>query len=319
MRRVNQLGEATRFSDQEIWEAVQSRSEQTAKDSDEENLKGPEWAVLSDPDTAPTGADFVVTKGKVPDGFAESFLPTILVERIREVNALIGFTRLEAPEDLLQAETNLTYAPLSRERPKWVPTTEVRGEGIFLRLNPTRVSEWETNPDVIKHLASLQTANRSWRIARQLDPDRGYLGHRHVLLHSFSHLLMRELALECGYSAASVRERIYASSREDGVDMAGVLIYTAAPDSEGTLGGLVRLGEPQTLGRIVARALGHARSCASDPLCAEHDPIPDRTLHAAACHACSFAPETACECGNRFLDRATVVPTFGVSEAAFFP
>ena len=129
---------------------------------------------------------------------------------------------------------------------------------------------------------------------------------------------MRELALECGYSATSIRERIYASLPGAGVDMAGVLIYTAAPDSEGTLGGLVRLGEPKMLGRLIAQALEHADLCAADPLCAEHDPIPDRSLHAAACHACTFAPETGCEQGNRFLDRAAVIPTMTTAAAAFF-
>jgi hypothetical protein len=128
---------------------------------------------------------------------------------------------------------------------------------------------------------------------------------------------MRELALECGYSASSIRERIYASAPDKG-GMAGVLIYTAAPDSEGTLGGLVRLGEPKMLGRLVRQALEHASLCAADPLCAEHDPVPDRSLHAAACHACTFAPETGCEHGNRFLDRATAVATLTTPGISFF-
>lgn len=100
--------------------------------------------------------------------------------------------------------------------------------------------------------------------------------------------------------------------------MGGVLIYTAAPDSEGTLGGLVRLGAPATLGRLIKQALAHASLCASDPLCSEHDPVPDRSLHGAACHACTFAPETSCEFGNRFLDRATAVETLVHSDVAFF-
>lgn len=318
LRSQNRLGEAFKYSDDEIWAAIESRRELSAEDSDEQDIKGPEWAVLSDPEAAPSSVDFVVSKTEAPSGFEQSLLPTILVEKIREVNALIGFTRLEAPEDLLHGEEDLTYAPLSRQKPEWTPATEVRGEGLLVRFDLERVSAWEKRPEIQTHLEALEEANRVWRIARKLDPDRGYPGHRHVLLHSFSHLLMRELALECGYSAASIRERIYASEPGDEPEMAGVLIYTAAPDSEGTLGGLVRLGEPETLGRIIGQALDHAELCASDPLCAEHEPVPDRTLHAAACHACSFAPETACEFGNRFLDRATVVPTFRVSNVAFF-
>ena len=101
--------------------------------------------------------------------------------------------------------------------------------------------------------------------------------------------------------------------------MAGILIYTAAADSDGTLGGLVRLGEPETLGRILRSALKRAAICSSDPICSQHDPIEDASLHGAACHACAFASETSCESGNRYLDRAFVVPTFEGGGAAFFP
>ena len=96
-----------------------------------------------------------------------------------------------------------------------------------------------------------------------------------MLLHSFAHALIRELALECGYTASSIRERIYAATGADGEPMAGVLLYTAAPDSEGTLGGLVALGEPEQLGPLLRQALERAQLCSSDPLCAEHDPRAD--------------------------------------------
>jgi hypothetical protein len=134
---------------------------------------------------------------------------------------------------------------------------------------------------------------------------------RYVLLHSIAHLLINELALECGYGAASLRERIYSSSGEDGSDpMAGFLIYTAAADSEGTLGGLVSMAKPDTFGRVLERAIGRAQLCSSDPLCAEHVPTPeDRTLHGAACHSCLFLPETSCERNNRLLDRAALAET----------
>jgi hypothetical protein len=101
--------------------------------------------------------------------------------------------------------------------------------------------------------------------------------------------------------------------------MAGVLIYTAAPDSEGTLGGLVSLGETDTLGRHLDQALEAMRLCASDPLCAEHHPYRDgTTLHGAACHACMFLPETSCERGNKYLDRSVLVKTLDKEDLAFF-
>ena len=106
------------------------------------------------------------------------------------------------------------------------------------------------------------------------------------------------------------------------VESTGVLIYTAAPDSEGTLGGLVSLGKPETLERHLDQALDNVRLCASDPLCAEHHPYRDGiTLHAASCHACLFAPETSCERGNKYLDRAVLVSTVETgeqSDLAFF-
>lgn len=130
----------------------------------------------------------------------------------------------------------------------------------------------------------------------------------------------RQVALECGYTVASIRERIYAlpPTDEDG-PMAGVLLYTAAADSEGTLGGLVSLGEPHILGRHIAAALDAMRLCASDPLCAEHTPLTEpQTLHGAACHACLFAPETSCERGNKYLDRSLLIPTIDQEALSFF-
>jgi len=151
----------------------------------------------------------------------------------------------------------------------------------------------------------------SWRARRGIpEPDAGFPGLRFVFLHSLSHALMRRLALDSGYSQASIRERIYSSDPDDEYGpMAGLLLYTAAQDSEGTLGGLVALGGPESLGLHLEAALDEVALCASDPLCAEHGPGADgAALHAAACHACLFAPETSCERGNRYLDRGALTP-----------
>jgi hypothetical protein len=142
---------------------------------------------------------------------------------------------------------------------------------------------------------------------------------RYVLLHSFSHAFMRQIALEAGYSAASLKERIYArSSYVPGGPMAGLLVYTAAPDSEGTLGGLIGLGEDEdTIFQLVTESLRSMTLCAGDPLCSErHVDADGRTVHAAACHACLFAPETSCERGNRYLDRSVLVPTIDTEREA---
>jgi hypothetical protein len=152
-----------------------------------------------------------------------------------------------------------------------------------------------------------RTNRYSDRLRTDFDPLHGWPGPRYIALHTLSHLLIRAISLECGYSSASLSERIYS-----GQDQGGILIYTAVPDAEGTLGGLVSLAESEPLTRIIQRALHDAQRCSSDPLCAERLPeAPADFLHGAACHACLFVSETTCERGNRFLDRRFIVPIDG--------
>nr|MDQ2888438.1 DUF1998 domain-containing protein [Chloroflexota bacterium] len=203
---------------------------------------------------------------------------------------------------------------------RWVPAAEVRGEGIFIQFREEAMQAWLQRRAVERYGVVFREAHVRWRTSRHIPmPEANYPGTRYVLLHTFAHALMRQLTLECGYAAASIRERIYALPPEsEGGPMAGILLYTAASDSEGTLGGLVSLGEPHLLGFHIAGALEEMQLCASDPLCAEHDSREDRSLHQAACHACLFAPETSCERGNKYLDRAVLVPTVERDELAFF-
>ncbi len=198
---------------------------------------------------------------------------------------------------------------------------ETRGEGVFLQFKESAIQAWLSRPAVKAQAEVYAESYAANLAARKLDPERQpTLGMRYLLLHSFSHALMRQVTLECGYTAASLSERIYAVDEGDeGEPQAGLLIYTAAPDSEGTLGGLVSLGEAKMLEPLVAQALESMRLCASDPLCAEHEPGGDSAqLHGAACHACLLAPETSCERGNRFLDRAVLVETISQDRLGFF-
>jgi hypothetical protein len=129
-------------------------------------------------------------------------------------------------------ELGAKLAPLRRGPAEWVPAAEVRGEGLFLRLSETKVSEWMTTVDQLQ--AQFFGAHRRWRAQRGLEQSLGFPGLRYILLHSLSHALIRQFAVECGYAAASLRERIYSSVAGDEESMAGILIYTAAPDSEGS-------------------------------------------------------------------------------------
>ena len=189
---------------------------------------------------------------------------------------------------------------------RWVPAVERRGEGIFLQLDETVVADWCARVDGHPHLVALRDAYGRWRANRDLAPDPGFVVGRYLLVHTLSHLLLRQVALECGYSPASIRERLYVGTQEH--PTAGLLLSTAASDSEGTLGGLVALADARYLGRLLDGALRGAETCSSDPLCAERLPAPPSDhLSAAACHACLFASETSCESGNRWLHRGVLV------------
>jgi len=317
-----QLRDLSEYTPVEIWQAVQSKKSDVPEESGEPtDLKTPEWKVFIDPESAEKGRDFQLKVAAPPKRYAKYFEKIVLAERLREVRALVGFTRIESPSDY----DNPAAFPanqrvrLSRTQPFWVPASEIRGEGFFFQFKEDVIQKWVKKAKFLDDV--FMEAHQRWRIARKLEPPQEfYPGVRYVLLHSFAHALIRQLSVECGYTTASLRERIYSRNPgEDQPEMAGVLIYTAAPDSEGTLGGLVSLGKPETLERHLDQALDNMRLCASDPLCAEHHPYRDGiTLHAASCHACTFAPETSCERGNKYLDRAVLVHTVERSDLAFF-
>lgn len=328
MRSVGQLQDFLGFSKEDIWQEIENyRQKGIAGESSEEpaDLKLPEWKVLTAADASQNSLNFTLRETDPPKNFEKYFAKTVIVERMREVRALVGFTRLEASEsfeDLID-ESDIEQVKLSRGKLSWTLATEVRGEGIFLEFSEQTIDEWTKRFQ--KNLARLHAegakVHKDWREARRYkEPEANYKGVRFLLIHSFAHALMRQLALESGYAAASLSERIYCQSADEENDaMAGVLIYTSTSDSEGTLGGLSSLGEPDALGRHIAQTLEEMEMCSSDPLCAEHEATEDETsLHWAACHACLFSPETSCESGNRYLDRSILVPTLRQTERAFF-
>ena len=309
------------FGEDQIWAAVEKKKSGAAEEEEGfVDLREPEWKVFSNPDPNLNSRDFRLRVVDPPRQYRKFLTKVVLAERLREVCSLIGFTRIESPSDYsdIGEFPNDQRVPLSRKAPAWVPTSDVRGEGVFIQFSEKAIQAWAKK---VKDLdGEFFEAHRRWRTARRLEPTEGYPTMRYVLLHSLSHALIRQFSVECGYTTASIRERVY--SRPPGGDqepMAGILLYTAAPDSEGTLGGLVSLGGPLTLGRHLDQALETMKLCASDPLCAEHHPHRDSlTLHGAACHACLFLPETSCERGNKYLDRSVLVSTVERANLAFF-
>lgn len=315
LKKSAQLPGIENFTGDQVWSAIETHRAGGVGDQ-ELDLKGPEWDVLTSPTPPADYPHFMSKKVAVPAGFDRHVSRVLLLERLREVNALVGFTRVESPSEG-SSDRRAPRAPIARAVPTWVPATQVHGEGIFLQFSEEALQRWSASSGVRALEERLRRGHRGWRMKRQLPPNDGFPGMRLVLLHTIAHLLIRELALECGYNAASIRERVYADT-EDGRSQAGILLYTAAADSDGTLGGLVDLGRPENLGRLLRQSIDRSKICASDPLCSEHDPTKDQSLHGASCHACSFVSETSCELGNRYLDRALVVPTLEITSAAFF-
>lgn len=270
------------------------------------DLKDGEWAAFLkklDQGRDRNEEDFVVDGWKVGEQDAPSPSLTHLlngigqVKRVREVRALLGFRRHNAQADRISAD----LGPDQRRRPVY-PAIELFGEGVFLRFDEGAVSDWERLPEVQARASILINRRLESDWAQNLDiPE-----PRFVALHTIAHLLIRRLAFASGYSSAALQERIYANSdRPDRT--AGILIYTAAGDSQGTLGGLVRLGEPKRLLSLLIAALDDADVCSNDPVCIESDRQGSSHLNLSACHGCALVSETSCETGNRLLDRQLVL------------
>lgn len=254
----------------------------------------------------------------VPQDLTDWFANVNLVERLRETRVFYGFDRLEPNAQPLVGMPDSAMKQLFRNAPKhrqdqWLPAIEVFGEGIYIELNEQKISQWQIqNKDWLANRLNDGFITRLSGVFLTLPPivpaDIKW-ATKYLLVHSLAHILINQLVFECGYSTASLRERLYISSDAQ-APMAGILIYTAAGDSEGTLGGLVRLGQPDRLGLIVRRALSRASWCSADPVCSENlGGQGSRLVNLAACHACTLLPETSCETINHGLDRAMVVGT----------
>jgi hypothetical protein len=248
----------------------------------------------------------------------------LAVERLRKVNALVGFTRIDALDRVGDVPRRLV--PLTRSpRPPWTVATEDRGEGIFLELNEEQVASWEErvlSSDLWQAHRNAHRRNfyrRFSETAELVDPDSRLKPPRYWLIHTLAHVLIRQMAMTCGYSAASLSERLYAwPEADERPPAAGLMIVTTASDSDGTLGGLVQLSESSRLEHVVTTALDRAMRCSSDPVCAKRTPQdPEDFLHGAACHCCVMASETSCERANRFLDRRFLIDLPG-SDLGFF-
>ena len=266
-----------------------------------------------------------VIPSQVPAGLKPWLSRINLVERLRETRVFCGFERLRRSSDPLNNESISSSAMnqlfLNPPEPpfQWLPAIKNYGEGIFVELNEDSIRQWladkeqwlterldqafvERMANEMNLLPPLQCSNWTTQWAA-----------RYLLVHTLAHIMINQMVFECGYSSAALKERIFVSSDLES-PMAAFLIYTAAGDSEGSLGGLVRLGRPELFEPMLLRAISRASWCSADPVCSEDlGGIGSRRVNKAACHACVLLPETACETVNNGLDRAMVI---GIPDAA---
>ncbi len=236
-----------------------------------------------------------------------------LVKKLRETRVLVGFSRLLPVEDsesqhLLPISDNINL--------NWLPASVVYGEGIFFEFNGAMICDWLENEEVRERVISMKRSYNQSRIERGMGEVE--FATKYILLHSFAHALIGQLSVDCGYGSAALRERIYCEPNDSAEPMQGVLIYTASGDSEGTLGGLVRQGEPENMISAFERALHRAQWCSSDPVCIESVGQGSDNANLAACHGCLLLPETSCETGNRLLDRGMLLGTPQDPSIGFF-
>jgi len=249
----------------------------------------------------------------------EEISSVTLVKRLREVRALIGFTRINPPNNYMMgmasSDGNSRVIDIKSKKDKWYPAYEVRGEGIFIELNSKMINDWVEKNNYIK----AQVKILEYRYNEDKDEEnKRSITPKFILLHTLAHILIRELSFECGYSATSLKERIYCDLPGESDTMSGILIYTADGDSEGSLGGLVKQGEPSILPKIFINAIKRARWCSYDPVCINSGGQGRKSQNLAACHSCVLLPETSCEEFNVLLDRSCIVGKLDNKEIGFF-
>ena len=316
--RARQLAQHTGVDAQALLEAAQRRMDGTPEAG---GAVGEEEYRRSEYDAFAAGrgnenSDLLV---EVVDG--SEYGPTVsafirrvcLVRKLRETRALAGFTRILPAE----GESDGRLQPLSLRPTKWLPSVVVRGEGIFIEIDHSRLRDWiDRAPLTAARAHELEEAYNRRRFERGQEPR--VVSQKFLLIHTLAHLMIKQLSFDCGYGSASLRERLYCEATEDAEPMQGLLVYTASGDSEGTLGGLVRQGEPGRLEPVIAEAIRSASWCSSDPVCIESRGQGTENANLAACHGCALISETSCEEGNRLLDRAMVVGTIDDRNIGFF-
>lgn len=244
----------------------------------------------------------------------ENFESVVLIEKLKETRVFTGFSRI-IPD---KSDRNAKMNQLSKEMVKWLPAYEVYGEGIFLKFKDDKIDEWQKKNE--SHYKNLIERYHSAMQNRKSDYERKDLNGSFIMMHTFAHLLIKRLCFNCGYGSSSLRERIYFDSISKN-KMNGILIYTSSGDSEGSLGGLVRQGKENFLGKLVKDSIEDARWCSADPVCSDIGQSSGQgpnNVNGSACHNCCIVPETCCEEFNSSLDRSVVIGNLEKTMVGYF-
>lgn len=243
------------------------------------------------------------------DEHINGFSKLIKIDKLKKTTVQTSFTRNEPidVDSILQNSTDYEYTVQRQSVSKnnfetrTLPALESYGEGILFVLDEHKLKQWERQQEVIERTEKIKSnaENADWKshqiIAKSLTP-------RKVLMHTLSHLIMRELEYVCGYPTSSLSERLYVSET-----MHGFLI-SAFDGTDGYLGGLSNLcNDLENLNNIINSAIFRATDCSSDPICIESEGQGVGQLNLAACHSCTLTPETTCELSNLYLDRKLVI------------
>lgn len=300
----------SRYSREDFDEAYERRMNNIKEFTEIKRMEYEAITHHDDPTYQSNKKHFKAEEDSLPEYFSRYFSRIIRITRLREVRVLLGFTRVDSPDPDADDQPNMVYLNKGKDE-RWLPAVEVNGEGIFIEFNRQTLAEWLSNPQVKniseKYVASYREYcdSKGWTI--KTDRDAVY-----VLMHTFSHLLIKQMAMSSGYSSSAIRERIYFDDK-----MAGILLYTGSSDKEGSLGGLVELGTADQMTNLMRDAFQEALVCTNDPECMSTLPA-GKNSNGAACHSCCMISETACENGNRMLDRGLVVPLAGREETSYF-
>ena len=298
------------YSRQEFDEALERRLKNIKEFKEIKQMEYEAITHHNDPAYACNKKHFKAEEDTLPETLTPYFSRVIRITRLREVRVLLGFTRLEAPDPDAEEQANIVYLTKGKAE-RWYPAAEINGEGVFIEFNKETIKKWLSRGNLPRLSRQYEECYKefceakNWKITTLRNAV-------YVLMHTFSHLLIKQMAMFSGYSSTAIRERIYFSDK-----MSGILLYTGSADKERSLGGLVELGVYDKLIPIMRDAFQEALMCTNDPECLNNMPA-GKNANGAACHSCTMISETACENGNRMLDRGLVVPIAGRENDAYF-